>query len=54
MYSTFPSSKRMKAHGIKRGGHSEGWFSGKDEKIQKYLHETSRKVINNPKLITFN
>jgi len=29
------------------------WFSGEDEKIEKYLHETSRKTINNPKLISF-
>jgi len=27
---------------------------GEDEKIEKYPHETSRKMINNPKLVTFN
>jgi len=54
MDSTPSSSKRMKTHGIKRGGHLEGWFSGEDKKIEKYLHELSRKVINNPKFITFN
>jgi len=54
MDSTPPSSKRMKTRGVKRGGRLEGWFSRKDEKIEKYLHETSRKMINNPKLVTFN
>ena len=44
----------MKTRGIKRGGHLEGWFSGEDEKIEKYVHETSWKMINNPKLVTFN
>ena len=27
---------------------------GEDEQIEEYLHETSRKMINNPKLVTFN
>jgi len=54
MESTPPSSKRMKTRGVKRGGRLEGWLAGEDEKIEKYLHETSRKAINNPKLITFN
>jgi len=54
MDSTPPSSKRMKTHGVKRGGCLESWFSGEDEKIEKYLHETSRKTTNNPKLISFN
>jgi len=44
----------MKIRGVKRGGRLESWFSGEEEKIEKYLHETSRKVINNPKLISFN
>jgi len=52
MDSTPPSSKRMKNRGVKRGGCLEGWFSGEDDKIEKYLHETSRKM-NNPKLVTF-
>jgi len=54
MESTPPSSKRMKSSGVKRSGRLEGWFVGKDEKIEKYIHETSRKAINNPKLITSN
>jgi len=54
MDSSSPSSKRMKTCGIKRGGGLKEWFSGEDEKIEKYLHETSRKVVNNPKLISFN
>jgi len=44
----------MKTHLVKRRVHLENWFSGDDEKIEKFLHETSRKAINNPKLITFN
>ena len=54
MASTPPSSKRMKADAVKRGGHLENWFSGDDGKIEKFLHESSRKAINNPKLITLN
>jgi len=54
MDSTPPSSKRMKTRGVKRGGRLEGWFLGEEEKIEKYLHETSRKAINNPKIISFN
>jgi len=54
MASTPPSSKRMKTGAVKRGGHLKNWFSGDDEKIEKFLHESSRKTINNPKLITFN
>jgi len=44
----------MKTCVVKRGGHLENWFSDDDEKIEKFLHESSRKAINNPKLITFN
>jgi len=54
MESTPSSSKRMKSKAIKRSGRLENWFSGEEEKIDRYLHETSKKVINNPKLITFN
>ena len=39
---------------MKRGGHIENLFSRDDEKIEKFLHESSRKAINSPKLITFN
>jgi len=53
MVSTLPSSKRMKTHSLKRGECLETWFSGEDDKIEKYQHETSRKAINNPKLISF-
>jgi len=53
MDSTPLSSKRMKTRWLKRGGSLEGWFSGEDDKIEKYLHETSRKMINNLKLVTF-
>ena len=54
MESTPPPFKRMKSRGVKRSGRLEGWFAGEDEQIEKYLHETNRKAINNPKLITFN
>jgi len=53
MDSTPPSSKRMKTRGVKRGGPLEGWFSREDDKIEKYLHETSIKIINNTNLVTF-
>jgi len=32
----------------------ECWFSGDNELIEKYRFETSRKVINNPKIVSFN
>jgi len=54
MEPTSPSSKRIKTRVVRRGGRIEAWFSGEDEKIEKYLHETSRKTINNPKVISFN
>ena len=53
MDSTPPSSKRMKTRDVKRGGRLESLFVGEDEKIEKFLHETNRKTINNPKLISF-
>ena len=52
MGPTPPSSKRIKTRIVRRGGRIEAWFSDEDEKIEKYLHETSRKTINNPKLIS--
>jgi len=54
MESTPLPSKRMKSKGVKRSGRLESWFVGENQKIKKYLHETNRKAINNPKLITFN
>jgi len=53
MASTPPSSKRMKTRAIRSGGKLEGWFSGESELIDKYLHETSRKIVNTPKLVSF-
>jgi len=53
MASTLPSSKRMKSRVVRSGGKLEGWFSGESELIEKYLHETSRKIINTPKLVSF-
>jgi len=52
--SRTPFIKEDKTRVVRRGGRIEAWFSGEDEKIEKYLHETSRKAISNPKLISFN
>ena len=40
---TPPSSKRINTRVVRRGGRIEAWFSGEDEKIEKNLHETSRR-----------
>jgi len=48
-----PSAKRMKTRAVRSGGKLEGWFSGEPELINKYLHETSRKIVNTPKLVSF-
>ena len=53
MASTPPSSKRMKTREVRSGGKLEGWFSGESELIDKYLHATSRKIVNTPKLVSF-
>jgi len=42
MDSTPSTSKRIKTRVVRLGGRLEGWFS-----------ETSRKVINNPKVVSF-
>jgi len=31
--------------------HMERWFSGNHKQIGKYLHEVTRKVMNNPKFL---
>jgi len=53
MASTPPSSKRMKTRVVRSGGKLECWFLGESELIDKYLHETSRKIVNTPKLVSF-
>jgi len=53
MDSTPPTSKRIKTRVVRSGGCLEGWFSGDNELIEKYRFETSRKVINNPKVVSF-
>ena len=53
MDSTPPTSKRFKTRVVRSGGRLEGWFSGDNELIEKYRFETSRKVINNPKVVSF-
>jgi len=53
MDSTPPTLKRIKTRDVRSGGRLEGWFSGDNELIEKYHFETSRKVINNPKVVSF-
>ena len=53
MAATPPSAKRMKTRVVRSGGKLEGWFSRESELINKYLHETSRKIVNTPKLVSF-
>ena len=38
---------------MRSGGHLEGWFSGDNELIERYRFETNKKVINNPKVVSF-
>ena len=53
MESTPPTSKRVKTRAVRFGGRVEGWFSGDNELIERYKFETSTKVINNPKVVSF-
>ena len=53
MESTPPTSKRIKTRAVRSGGRLEGWFSGDNELIERYPFETSAKVINNPKVVSF-
>jgi len=53
MAGTPPSAKRMKTRAVRSAGKLEGWFSRESELINKYLHETSRKGVNTPKLVSF-
>ena len=53
MESTPPTSKRIKTRAVRSGGRLEGWFSGDNELIKRYHFETSTKVINNPKVVSF-
>ena len=53
MNSTTPTSKRIKTRVVRSGGRLEGWFSGDNELIERYRFETSTKVINNPKVVSF-
>ena len=38
---------------MRSGRRLEGWFSGDNELIERYRFERSRKVINNPKVVSF-
>ena len=53
MDSTPPTSKRVKTRVVWSGGRLEGWFSGDNDLIERYRFETSTKVINNPKVVSF-
>jgi len=53
MESTPPTSKRVKTRAVRSEGRLEGWFSGDNELIERYRFETSTKVINNPKVVSF-
>jgi len=53
MAATPPSSKRMKTRVVRSGVKLEGWFSGESELIDKYVHETSRKIVHTLKLVSF-
>ena len=53
MESTPPTSKRIKTRAVRSVGRLEGWFSGDNELIERYRFETSTKVINNPKVVSF-
>ena len=53
MESTPPTSKRVKTRAVRYGERLEGWFSGDNELIERYRFETSTKVINNPKVVSF-
>jgi len=43
----------MKTRAVRSGGKLEGRFLGELELIEKYLHETSRKIVNTPNLVSF-
>ena len=53
MESTPSTSKRIKTRAVRSGGRLEGWFSGDNELIERYRFETSTKVINNAKVVSF-
>jgi len=53
MESTPPTSKRIKTRAVRSGGRLEGWFSRDNELIERYRFETRTKVINNPKVVSF-
>jgi len=53
MQSTPHTSKRVKTRAVRSGGRLEGWFSGDNELIERYRFETTTKVINNPKFVSF-
>ena len=44
---------RIKTRVVRSGGRLEGWFSRDNELIERYHFETSTKVINNPKVVSF-
>jgi len=53
MESTPPTSKRIKTRIVRSERRLEGWFLGDNELIERYRFETNTKVINNPKVVSF-
>jgi len=53
MESTPPTSKKVKTRAVRFGGRLEGWFSRDNDLIERYRFETSTKVINIPKVVSF-
>jgi len=51
--STPPTSKRIKTKVVRSGGRLEGWFSRDNGLYERHRFETSTKVINNPKVVSF-
>jgi len=53
MESTPPTSKRVKTRAVRSEVRLEGWFSRDNDLIERYRFETSTKVINKPKVVSF-
>lgn len=47
------TGRRQNQELLVEDNHKEKWFLGNWEKIEVYLHEISRKIINSPKFLMF-
>ena len=54
MASSSRQKQKSKGKQTTSQGVLEGWFAGNEEGINAYIHETSRKQINIPKVLDFN